>query len=261
MARNTPNAKRVALPKNLRAITAMKNWVKKKLHGQDITCTLSLRVLRGALKLQEGYLLQLKKKGAQRKKDVKPPNIRETLCSLLGISKPTYGKIIASYINHKTIYSSGANERRGGNRSAKVTRIPSTKEMVLCIRTFVRDRQLRRERTTARQVLDFLIEKNYLVIPTEMDRLPCKKSYNSAYRNVRRFVATLGYQRGRRTGNMVPSPEQTLKVHNYLKAFQANRNSSDEERLREVYMDESYIHEHYHRNDDSLWDPNDDQDV
>jgi hypothetical protein len=33
------------------------------------------------------------------------------------------------------------------------------------------------------------------------------------------------------------------------------------ERLREVYMDESYIHEHYHRNEDSLWDPNDNQDV
>jgi hypothetical protein len=31
--------------------------------------------------------------------------------------------------------------------------------------------------------------------------------------------------------------------------------------LREVYADESYIHKHYHRNDDSLWDPNDDQDV
>ncbi|KAG7338657.1 hypothetical protein IV203_020721 [Nitzschia inconspicua] len=32
-------------------------------------------------------------------------------------------------------------------------------------------------------------------------------------------------------------------------------------RLREVYLGESYIHEHYHRNDDSLWDPNDDQDI
>jgi hypothetical protein len=28
-----------------------------------------------------------------------------------------------------------------------------------------------------------------------------------------------------------------------------------------VYTDESYIHEHYHWNEDSLWDPNDDQDV
>jgi transposase len=32
-------------------------------------------------------------------------------------------------------------------------------------------------------------------------------------------------------------------------------------RLREDYLDESYIHEHYHRYDDSLWDPSDDQDI
>ena len=60
---------------------------------------------------------------------------------------------------------------------------------------------------------------------------------------------------------MIPSVDQTLKKHNYLKSFQENRNAPPEERRREVYMDESYIHEHYHRNDDSLWDPNDDQDV
>jgi hypothetical protein len=28
-----------------------------------------------------------------------------------------------------------------------------------------------------------------------------------------------------------------------------------------VYTDESYIHEHYHRNEDSLFDPDDDEDV
>ena len=43
--------------------------------------------------------------------------------------------------------------------------------------------------------------------------------------------------------------------------FFANRALPPEDRLREVYMDESYIHEHYHRNDDSIWDPTDEQDV
>jgi hypothetical protein len=33
------------------------------------------------------------------------------------------------------------------------------------------------------------------------------------------------------------------------------------ERLREVYTDESYIHEHYHWNKESLFDPEDDKDV
>ncbi|KAG7358046.1 hypothetical protein IV203_014633 [Nitzschia inconspicua] len=52
-----------------------------------------------------------------------------------------------------------------------------------------------------------------------------------------------------------------LQKENYLRVFIANREAPAEERLREVYLDESYIHEHYHRNDDSLWDPIDDQDI
>ena len=32
-------------------------------------------------------------------------------------------------------------------------------------------------------------------------------------------------------------------------------------RLREVFLDESYIHQHYHKFFDSLWDPNDEQDL
>ncbi|KAG7337515.1 hypothetical protein IV203_018961 [Nitzschia inconspicua] len=51
-----------------------------------------------------------------------------------------------------------------------------------------------------------------------------------------------------------------LQKENYLRVI-ANREAPAEERLREVYLDESYIHEHYHRNDDSLWDPIDDQDI
>ena len=52
-----------------------------------------------------------------------------------------------------------------------------------------------------------------------------------------------------------------LHKHRYLTTFFANRALNAEERKREVMMDESYIHEHYHRNNDSIWDPNDDQDI
>ena len=37
----------------------------------------------------------------------------------------------------------------------------------------------------------------------------------------------------------------------------ANRDNS----MRNVYMDESYIHKNYHKYDDSLFDPNDEQDL
>ena len=47
----------------------------------------------------------------------------------------------------------------------------------------------------------------------------------------------------------------------YLTKFFANRCLPQDKRLREVYLDESYIHQHYKKDVDSLWDPNDEQDV
>jgi hypothetical protein len=70
-----------------------------------------------------------------------------------------------------------------------------------------------------------------------------------------------GYDSGKRRGNLVPSPQNVAKKHHYLRTFIANRAKPPRERLREVYTDESYIHEHYHHNEDSLFDPDDDEDV
>jgi hypothetical protein len=100
------------------------------------------------------------------------------------------------------------------------------------------------------------------------DALPDKRgryeqvAFDSAYRAVRRWLAEFGgYKRGKCKGNLVPSEANVAKKHYYLWTFFANRAKPPGERLREVYTDEIYIHEHYHRNEDSLWDPNDDQDV
>ena len=46
-----------------------------------------------------------------------------------------------------------------------------------------------------------------------------------------------------------------------MREFIANRALPPGERLREVYLDESYIHAHYNWMNDSIWDPNDDQDI
>jgi hypothetical protein len=52
-----------------------------------------------------------------------------------------------------------------------------------------------------------------------------------------------GYEHGNRKGNLVPSEANVAKKHHYLRTFFANREKPPAERLREVYMDESYIHE------------------
>jgi hypothetical protein len=90
---------------------------------------------------------------------------------------------------------------RSGNSNEKATRIPRTRECQLLVQAFVRDKRNQRERVTGRQVLDFLLEKDILHIPVDASGSYVKKDFDSAYRNVRRFLETFGYQRGRRTGN------------------------------------------------------------
>jgi hypothetical protein len=86
--------------------------------------------------------------------------------------------------------------------------------------------------------------------------------FNTAYSMVRKWLTEFGgYNIGKRRGNLVPSEANVAKKHHYIRTFFANRAKPQGERLREVYTDESYIHEHYHRNEDSLFDPDDDEDV
>jgi hypothetical protein len=119
------------------------------------------------------------------------------------------------------------------------------------------------QRVTGCQVLDFVVEQKHLFIPRDPLGRYQTAPFKAVYRSVQRWLSEFGgYEHGKRKGNLVPSPQNVAKKHHYLRTFFANRAKPPGERLREVYTDESYIvHEHYHRNEDSLWDPNDDQDV
>jgi hypothetical protein len=124
--------------------------------------------------------------------------------------------------------------------------------MQIKVGDFVRSRQMNRQRV------------NIIVVPVDGagGQSYQKGPFKAAYRNVQRWLVEFGgYDRGKRKGNLVPSEANVAKKHRYLRTFFANRAKPPRERLREVYTDESYIHEHYHRNEDSLFDPEDDQDV
>ncbi|KAG7343864.1 hypothetical protein IV203_031816 [Nitzschia inconspicua] len=124
-----------------------------------------------------------------------------------------------------------------------------------------KQKRANKERVTARQVVNFLVEKGRLHIERDDNGAFEKKGIETACRAVRRFVDALRFVRGRRSGNLVQKNSVLLQKEHYLRAFIANREATAEDRLWEVYLDENYIHEHNHRNDDSLWDPNDDQDI
>ena len=181
---------------------------------------------------------------------------------MFGIGNDQYTQIIDKYFTTREAYKTGKEGHgRSGNRCAKQTRIRRSLEVRLKVQKYIREQRKKKERVTGRQVLDYLVQERFLVIPVDEFGIFEKKPFQSAYRNVRRFLEKLGYRRGRRTGNLVEKESVVLHRQNYLKSFFENREKEPETRLREVYLDESYIHQHYHRFDDSLWDPNDEQDV
>jgi transposase len=247
----------VGLPRSLVALKELKEKIDKKLPQQEYNETLSLRVLRMALTLQEEWL-QEKARNTREGQKTRPPQVRETVGRLLGVGSKCYGRILQQYLGDQSIYQS----TRAGNSRPKESRVPNTKAVQVLVRNFVRDYRKRMKRVTGRQVLDFMLEKELLSIDIEPDTgTYTKKGFATGYRNVRRWLERNGYQRGRRKGNVVPRADVAIKRDVYLKAFFANRDLPKDTQLREVYLDESYIHEHYHRFDDSLWDPSDEQDL
>lgn len=110
-------------------------------------------------------------------------------------------------------------------------------------------------------MVDVLVQKGILFIPTDELGEIKKSDFDSADRAVRRYLESCGYEGGRRTGNLVHKKSVVLQKEKYLLEFFANRSLPPDTRLREVMIGESYIHQHYHRSDDSLFDPSDEQDV
>lgn len=66
--------------------------------------------------------------------------------------------------------------------------------------------------------------------------------------------------RGRRNGNLNPNPDHTAWSHKILRDIRDNRLLSVLQQTIDVSLDDSYIHLHYYRNENSQWDPNEYQD-
>ena len=258
----TTNKRRKSLlPSSVDEVEAKLSDITKQIRGRDIDQNVSLRVLKCALELHKEHLTRQAKAGTAIAR-LGNAEIRPTVQKLLGVGSNTYQAIMTQFLSEESVYASGVQgSGRAGNRNVKYTRIPKTQAVVHGVRDFVRGRRTKRERVTARQVLDWFVEQGYLAVPKDSKGKYEKKPFENAYRATRRWIEAHGYERGKRTGNLVPSEKNLLMKQHYLQRFFDNRKAELSQRKREVYLDESYIHEHYHRNDDSIWDPNDEQDV
>eukprot|EP00977_Amphora_coffeiformis_P004960 scaffold1057_cov154-Amphora_coffeaeformis.AAC.5 len=239
------------LPKDLDALKEMMAELGPHLKGTEYDSRVSARVICAALTMQMEYCDLQKKKG---KGAVIPkPKIRETIGRLFHVSPSTYSKIIKNFLLDRSIYE----KTRGGNSNTPVNiRIPPTKENVILVRDFVRDFRLQRKRVTAVQVTHYLIEKHILQVPEDAGEYQ-KKDFRTALRCVQRFLVRMGYLRGKKKG-IRPKTDVIEKRDVFLKKYIGNSLLPPEQRLREVYTDESYVHHHYKwKEGDSIYDPSD----
>lgn len=96
--------------KNVRIPTdpvILKRFIKQlsqRLHGEVVEGSLSLRVLKAAFTMQLQYQEKLTRQGEQKKPP--PPQIRQKIAAMLGLSSVTFGSIMRDFLLGNRIYSS-----------------------------------------------------------------------------------------------------------------------------------------------------------
>ena len=193
-----------------------------------------------------------------------PANIQERTAAILKRSKHVVADIVKGWTDGAASADmrEAAVEESGqrGNFKEKQSRVPHTKKVYFQLRDFVREKRQNRERVTGAQILDHLASEQVVTIKST-NNIADAKDYKAALRAVQRYLIRRGFQRGKRTGNISINEDHIAWRNMYLRTLRDNRALPIADRRREVYLDESYIHQHYARRENSVWDPNDEQDM
>ena len=255
--------KKSFFPKSVADTKAMLQSLTKNLKGTEYTPGVSVRVIKAALTLHLEWMEHKRRLGQVKVKGQKFSSIREKVCELFGVSKATFSKITRTYIDHGELYTTGVDGGgRVGGQDNGTKRIKDRQSTILLVREYVRKRRQAKQKVTSSQVTEHLLLHNVIHVEKDAFGVYDSKGIAAAGRAVRRFLTRHGYQRGRRKGTYVPSPENLAKRDIYLRTLIENRSKPPQERLREVYLDESYIHHHYRwKEGEDLYDPNDPDDV
>lgn len=172
----------------------------------------------------------------------------------LGYSSKTVAEVTKAYKDTSSVSDSV----NAGNHYRKQTRVPKANGIIISVRNFVRNRRKHLQRTVAKDVLAHLVDSGYVVVDSNN-----RKDSSTALRGVQRFLNQQGYRRGKKKGGFAIREKEALinKRNKYLDELIINRKKPPSEQMREVYLDESYIHHHYKRTDESIYDPSDEQDL
>lgn len=145
-----------------------------------------------------------------------------------------------------------------GNRTVHRTELGDALSLREYVRRLLRDRHAENQRVIACDVTAWLFDGGW--IDVDMDN---KADVLRACRLVNRWLTRCGFERGKRRGKWKWDDTLELKRKRaaFLELMNQIESAKDGESFRFVYLDESYIHKHYHdlhRN--SMFDPTDDND-
>lgn len=203
-------------------------------------------LLQSKMRLEENQ--RRTKNGKGRKTSAR--DITREIAALLNRSNELVGDVWRNYITNHSITVASP---RGSNCNHPC-RVPMSRKATLLVQSFVRNRNQRHERTVAKDVLDLLKSEGII----EINRSDSNNSdYKAALRSVQRFLTRIGYKRGSRKGIIT----YRMKQHITSQRDQYVKKMISLDTRRVVYTDESYIHHNYSRHRDSLYDPNDEQDL
>ncbi|CAK4122479.1 unnamed protein product [Aphanomyces euteiches] len=144
------------------------------------------------------------------------------------------------------------------NKSCHASRVPNTPEVRGIVKQYIRDRSVTRTRTVAKDVLKLLVAKNRVAIKMENTTDYDKENYNACLRAVQAFLKKEGRKREKREGKTSYRMTAALETarNNYLKIMMP---IVSEAHRTVVYLDESFIHQHYSRHEKSIYDPSQDE--
>ena len=187
---------------------------------------------------------------------------------LLGRGKGTVSKVVKSWSDAIALGTNSIPElknsisstQRMGNTTVHSTRIPSAQSVYIQVRDFVRAKRSKFEHVTAHEVLQFMEMRNIVSMHRDDEGNISQKDMKSALRTTQRWLSSKGFKRGAKSGSIGLKPHIVAWRNSYLRKVLSNRSLPESVRYQEVYLDESYIHLHYCRYENSLYDPNDEQD-
>ncbi|OQR80625.1 hypothetical protein ACHHYP_17409 [Achlya hypogyna] len=175
-------------------------------------------------------------------------DVARELARWLGRGDDTIKSTLKMYLDTSDVHVATA----PANTSKHKTRVPHAPAVTSSVQQFIRDRCIMRTRTVARDVLALLEDHKIVTINKANTR-----DYASCLRVVQAFLAKEVYKHGTRKGH---TTYRLTDAHKLVRD-QYMQYMVPTVTLRPcrpvVYLDESFVHRHYARHKDSLYDPED----